>query len=139
MTVLKKLKSFNTCLLPELIGHWYTQQKIMVDNTQPTQQFDTSNDFYCYCHGPEEYQLPSGITFNFIWNHWIERTIWIVSSHHLAFALAVHLVNDITFYHYNNITLCTYIQFADLKLYIYDSTCYKHLLNQNAPQSHIDC
>ena len=54
MTVLKKLKSFNTCLLPELIGHWYTEQKIMVDKTQPTQQFDTSNDFYCFCHGPEE-------------------------------------------------------------------------------------
>ena len=54
----------------------------------------------------------------------------------IGIALAVHVVNDITFYHY---ILCTYIQFADLKLYIYDSTCYKNLLSQKAPQSHIDC
>ena len=47
-------KFFNTCLFSELIGHWYIRQRIMVDKTQPTQQFDTSNDVYCYCRDQEE-------------------------------------------------------------------------------------
>ena len=56
----KKAKNvFNACLLPELIGHWYTQPRIMGNKSQhaelsATITTPTSNDVYCYCHGPEK-------------------------------------------------------------------------------------
>ena len=54
--VQKAKKFFDACLLPELIGHWYTQPRIKEDTSQHTEQTRsvTSHDEYCYCHGPEK-------------------------------------------------------------------------------------
>ena len=55
---MKAKQFFATCLLPEVLGNWYTQPAVTsADVCCSTQNFVMSSQeqqVYCYCHGPEE-------------------------------------------------------------------------------------
>jgi len=55
---------FHTCLLPEVLGHWYTRPLVKSSSTsdsttsQSVQSDDdaasSSNNVFCYCRGPDK-------------------------------------------------------------------------------------
>ena len=47
---------FRTCLLPELLGNWYTRptEFISSSNSESTPVISNIEPMYCYCRGPEE-------------------------------------------------------------------------------------
>jgi len=60
---------FHTCLLPEILGHWYTRPLVKSSSTSDSNTTSESvdgqsddvaansnqgNDYFCYCRGPDE-------------------------------------------------------------------------------------
>ena len=66
--VLKSEDFFVTCLLPKVLGHWYTRSFVLSVNESPSTNSQLDNnesqlnedqecnqeDTFCYCNGPEE-------------------------------------------------------------------------------------
>ena len=67
--VLKSEDFFVTCLLPEVLGHWYTRSSVLSAYPSTSSQLETDNNHepqlnedqdcdpeetFCYCNGPEE-------------------------------------------------------------------------------------
>ena len=53
---------FTVCLLPEILGNWYTRPTVSSHSSSDSSQsmanqnnsYNSEVEWYCYCHGPEE-------------------------------------------------------------------------------------